>query len=57
MPAEFHPDRESLDDSVQFVGPSLDDRGGHLELGGDQVLFISLGTVFNQQEEFFSVPA
>jgi MGT family glycosyltransferase len=53
MPESFHPDRENLHKSVQFVGPALDDRGGDIELDQDPVLFISLGTVFNQQAEFF----
>jgi MGT family glycosyltransferase len=58
MPAEFHPGWEQLSDSVHFVGPSLDDRGSDSDfdfsrLGDEQALFISLGTVFNQQAEFF----
>ncbi|MFC4949778.1 macrolide family glycosyltransferase [Pseudonocardia sp. GCM10023141] len=55
MPAEFHPDRESLPGSVHFVGPALGraDSAGDVPLPDGPLLYISLGTVFNDRKAFF----
>jgi MGT family glycosyltransferase len=58
MPADFHPDHEALPASVHFVGPQLDGRGADSDfdlspLGSERALFISLGTLFNDQAEFY----
>jgi MGT family glycosyltransferase len=54
MPAEFHPNSDQLGEQVHFVGPSLADRGESADFPvQDGTLLISLGTVFNQQAEFF----
>jgi MGT family glycosyltransferase len=60
IPREFQPHGETFDERhVVFVGPSLSPRsdttGFPLEkLTGKTVLFISLGTVFNNQAAFFN---
>ena len=60
IPREFQPQGETFDEHrFVFVGPALSPRldtsGFPLEkLTGKKVLFISLGTVFNNQAEFFN---
>ena len=58
MPRSFQPAGDTFDERFVFVGPSIQPRGdggdfpfGHLE--GGPVLFISLGTVFNNWPEFY----
>ncbi|MET0401271.1 MAG: macrolide family glycosyltransferase, partial [Cystobacter sp.] len=58
MPRSFQPGGESFDERFVFVGPSIRPRGdtgdfplAHLE--GGPVLFISLGTVFNNWPDFY----
>lgn len=54
MPSEFHPNSDQLGERFHFVGPSLADRGESADFPvQDGTLLISLGTVFNQQAEFF----
>ncbi|WP_163508823.1 macrolide family glycosyltransferase [Fodinicola acaciae] len=54
MPKEFHPDSDQLGERFHFVGPTF---AGRQEVADfpvrDGTLLISLGTVFNQQAEFF----
>jgi MGT family glycosyltransferase len=58
MPAEFHPGHELLGSSVHFVGPPT---GRQEALDGFDLaaldttpgIYVSLGTVFNEQREFF----
>jgi MGT family glycosyltransferase len=59
LPRQFQPDADTLDERYVFVGPSLAPRGDasgfpldHLADG--QTLYVSLGTVFNANPEFFA---
>jgi MGT family glycosyltransferase len=60
IPREFQPRGETFDERrVVFVGPSLSPRPDTTDfplekLTGKTVLFISLGTVFNNQSAFFN---
>ncbi len=59
LPREFQPKSETFNGNYVFVGPSLtprpDTTGFPIErLIGQKVLFISLGTIFNNQAEFFN---
>ena len=58
MPREFQPDAGALDERYVFVGPSISPRsdasGFPLDrLAGNPTLYVSLGTVFNANPEFF----
>jgi MGT family glycosyltransferase len=59
MPRSFHPDGQSLDGRWVFVGPSIGPRPvgleGGLPPGLDEgpLLYVSLGTVFNDRAPFF----
>jgi MGT family glycosyltransferase len=53
MPREFHPGQDQLADDVRFVGPSLPRPEPNGPPPGDDVLYISLGTLFNEQPAFF----
>ena len=59
MPRQFQSDAASLDERYVFVGPSISPRsdasGFPLDLlAGDPTLYVSLGTVFNANPEFFA---
>ena len=59
LPRAFQPDADALDERYVFVGPSISPRsdvsGFPLErLAGRPTLYVSLGTVFNANPEFFS---
>lgn len=54
----IQPNAESLDPSIKFVGPSIAARGDvgdfpMARLEGQTVIYISLGTIINEQPEFF----
>lgn len=55
----FHPSGEQFDESsYKFVGPSVGKRGATPafpfdQLSGAPLVFVSLGTIFNEQPEFF----
>lgn len=56
----FQPNSESFDDSFHFVGPSIAPRKGAPEFPvedfkGRKVVYISMGTVFNQQKHFYEM--
>jgi MGT family glycosyltransferase len=55
VPPEFQPGADTFDDRFRFVGPSpsarADDAGWTPP--DEQVLFVSLGTAFNDRPEFF----
>ncbi|TCZ74306.1 glycosyl transferase family 1 [Paenibacillus albiflavus] len=57
----FQPDGESFDDSFKFVGPSFVPRShGQFEsdfsgVDTDRLIYISLGTVFNQALDFYKL--
>lgn len=56
VPREFQIAGETFDDSFRFVGPSLGARTAEPwdpPKGSGPLLFISLGTTFNNQPEFF----
>jgi MGT family glycosyltransferase len=58
IPREFQPAGETFDDRWVFVGPSLAPRPENAtlpmeHLGGGPVAYVSLGTVYNDQPEFF----
>ena len=58
LPRPFQPDADALDERYVFVGPSISPRsdasGFPLDLlAGNPTLYISLGTVFNANPEFF----
>ncbi len=58
LPRPFQPDADALDERYVFVGPSISPRsdasGFPLErLADNPTLYISLGTVFNANPEFF----
>ena len=61
IPREFQIVNETFDDTFHFIGPSVDSRvsSGDWQPPGDgaPVLFISLGTVFNDRPEFFTLCA
>ncbi|MBD0406560.1 glycosyl transferase family 1 [Bacillus sp. 1021] len=55
----FQPKEEEFGDSYLFVGPSITDREASHDfpfeqLEGENVLFISMGTIFNNQKELFN---
>jgi MGT family glycosyltransferase len=59
LPRAFQPDADTLDKRYMFVGPSISPRsdgsGFPLDLlAGDPTLYVSLGTVFNANPEFFA---
>lgn len=55
----FQPDGESFDETYKFVGPSIVPRShgqfdfSHVDT--DQLIYISLGTVFNQAVDFYKL--
>ncbi|MCY8534893.1 glycosyl transferase family 1 [Bacillus vallismortis] len=56
---EFQPLAEKFGDRYVFVGPSITERAGNKDFPFDQidnenVLFISMGTIFNNQKQFFN---
>lgn len=56
----FQPDVEELDDSYIFVGPSITSRKDMQEITFKQkeeekLIYISMGTVFNQQMDFYYI--
>jgi MGT family glycosyltransferase len=58
IPRSFQPDGEEFDKRVVFLGPSINTRPDPTDfplaqLEGKQVLYISLGTAFNNQVEFY----
>ena len=60
IPKEFQPGCETFDERFVFVGPSLQDRQDNHDfpldkLVGKAILYISLGTVFNNQAEFYTM--
>lgn len=56
---QFQPDGESFDKSYQFVGPSIAPRtNGSFDFSRvdtDQLIYISLGTVFNRAVDFYKL--
>ena len=57
---EFQPSGEEFDHSYKFVGPSITERpkNGDLdfkEFNGQNTIYISLGTVFNQAIDFYKL--
>lgn len=57
---EFQPFEETLDQTYKFVGPSLSERSTHENfdlpaINGKSVIYISLGTVFNQAIDFYKL--
>ncbi len=60
IPREFQPGGDTLDERLVFVGPAIQPRpdtsGFPLDkLTGKTTLYISLGTVFNNQADFFNM--
>ncbi|MBB1158440.1 MULTISPECIES: macrolide family glycosyltransferase [Amycolatopsis] len=55
LPREFQPHAESFDERYAFLGPSITRRAdsGQWRPQGQPLLFVSLGTLFNQQAGFF----
>ncbi|MCK7626063.1 glycosyl transferase [Streptomyces sp. RS10V-4] len=56
IPRDFQPEGDSFDDSYHFVGPSVgsrEDEPWSPPEADKPVLFISLGTVFNDRPEFY----
>src|SRR5919112_1419278 len=58
LPRAFQPDADALDERYVFVGPSISPRGDASgfpldQLAGNPTLYVSLGTVFNANPEFF----
>ncbi|NMH98837.1 macrolide family glycosyltransferase [Pseudonocardia acidicola] len=57
VPREFQPAADTFDERFRFVGPAPgrreDDPGWRPPPGGAPVLFISLGTAFNNRPDFF----
>jgi MGT family glycosyltransferase len=56
----FQPNSDQFGESNIFIGPSFPERKGSLpfpleELKDDKVLYISMGTVLDQTEEFFNM--
>lgn len=59
LPREFQPDSDTFDERYVFVGPSISPRGDASGFPLDRLsrrptLYISLGTVFNANPEFFA---
>jgi MGT family glycosyltransferase len=59
LPRLFQPDADALDERYVFVGPSISPRSDASEfpldqLTGNPTLYVSLGTVFNANPEFFA---
>jgi MGT family glycosyltransferase len=59
MPRQFQPDAASLDERYVFVGPSISPRSDASglpldQLADNQTLYVSLGTIFNANPEFFA---
>ncbi|MCE5173465.1 glycosyl transferase family 1 [Paenibacillus profundus] len=57
---EFQPDGEAFDHSYHFVGPSLSSRVNQKDfdltpIQGKSLIYISLGTVFNQTIDFYKL--
>lgn len=57
---ELQPEAETLDNSYQFVGPCIHDRGEGLDFvlnktSGRKIIYISLGTVFNNVRNFYTM--
>jgi len=57
---EFQPDGEAFDQTYQFVGPSISSRDTQQSLDfpsneGENLIYISLGTVFNQAIDFYKL--
>lgn len=50
---EFQPYSESFSDKYVFVGPSIRTTDQKIEKGDKKLLFISLGTVINQNDSFY----
>ena len=55
VPPEFQPGADTFDDRFRFVGPSPSGRADDAEWTppGEPVLFVSLGTAFNDRPDFF----
>ncbi|QYR23216.1 glycosyl transferase [Paenibacillus sp. sptzw28] len=58
--SSFQPNAEKFDDSYHFVGPSITDRKGvpefsALDIKGSKIIYISMGTVFNQLKEYYQM--
>jgi MGT family glycosyltransferase len=58
MPAEFHPDHETISADVHFVGPALGrtEAADGFDLSRWETtpgIYVSLGTAFNERKEFF----
>jgi MGT family glycosyltransferase len=58
LPRPFQPDADALDERYVFVGPSISPRSDASEFPLDRLvnaptLYVSLGTVFNANPEFF----
>lgn len=56
---KFHPPSKTIDNSFVFVGPSLGDRPENLDieesfLKHPGLIYISLGTIFHDQKEFYN---
>ncbi|WP_400164503.1 macrolide family glycosyltransferase [Brevibacillus sp. TJ4] len=55
----FQPDADSFDDTYKFVGPSIAPRSHEAfdfsNVDTDQLIYISLGTVFNQAADFYKL--
>ncbi|MCY7963327.1 macrolide family glycosyltransferase [Bacillus inaquosorum] len=56
---EFQPMAEQFGDQYVFVGPSITERAGNNDfpfeqIDNENVLFISMGTIFNNQKQFFN---
>lgn len=57
---EFQPDGEAFDPSYKFVGPSIAARSAQTGfdlpvIQGKELIYISLGTVFNQAKDFYKL--
>ncbi|UPK46712.1 macrolide family glycosyltransferase [Paenibacillus pabuli] len=57
---DFQPSEEAFDQSYQFVGPSIFSRLTHEDfdlaaIKGKRLIYISLGTIFNQALEFYKL--
>lgn len=56
LPKQFQLEHETFDERFHFIGPSLGDRENETYQPADQrrpLLFISLGTAFNDRPEFY----
>lgn len=54
----FQPYSESFDESYKFIGPSISDRKEDMDFdlkdkGNKKVIYVSLGTIFNNSIEFY----